>query len=183
MAETKVGRRYAKSLLDLGIEKNNAEQLNNDMMLVAKAIKANRPLASMLKSPVIHASQKDAVIKSVFDGKISETSLEFMRLITRKNREYYIEDIAHAFIEIYKTHKNIQTARVTTATPLDAKLREEMVGIVKKATGHTIELQEIVDPSILGGFILRWGDNQIDSSVVNQLSALKQNFSKSFIQK
>jgi len=183
MAETKVARRYAKSLLDLGMENNNTDVLNQDMITVASAIKANRQLAVMLKSPVIHAYKKDAVLKEVFSGKISDTSLEFMRLITRKNREYFVEDIAHAFLEIYKANKNIQSASVTTATPLDAKLRDEMVAIVKKATGNTVELHEEVDPAIIGGFILRWGDNQIDSSVVSRLSALKQDFNKSFIQK
>ena len=183
MAETKVARRYAKSLLDLGKESNNTELLYNDMMLVAKAIKANRQLGAMLKSPVIHAFKKDAVLKEVFSGKISETSLEFMRLVTRKNREYYTEDIAKSFIEIFKEYKNIQPATVTTATPMDASLRDEMIAIVKKATGNSVELNEVVDPSVIGGFILRWGDNQIDSSVTSKLAALKQDFNKSFVQK
>ncbi len=180
MAETKVARRYAKSLLDLGKERNITALLYDDMMLVAAAIKANRQLGVMLKSPVINTDKKDAVLKEIFGNKINLASLEFMRIITRKKREYYIEDIAKSFIELYKIYKNIQPAYVITAVPMDDKLRNEMLDIIKKETGSSIELQERVEPGIIGGFILRWGDRQIDASVTSKLNALKQDFSKNF---
>ncbi len=178
MAETKVARRYAKSLLDLGRERNITGLLFDDMKLIASVIRANRQLGVMFKSPVIHTYKKDAVLKDVFGGKINEATLEFMRIITRKNREYYLEDIAHSFIELYKIHKNIQPAYVTTAISIDEKLRGEMIAIVKKATGSEIELNEIVDKDIIGGYILRWGDRQIDASVTGKLLSLKQEFSE-----
>jgi len=178
MAETKVARRYAKSLLDLGKERNITELLYNDMMLVTAAIKENRQLAVMFKSPVISTDKKDAVLKQIFGSKINEASLEFMRIITRKKREYYIDDIAKSFIDLYKSYKNIQPAYVITAIPMDERLRNEMLDIVKKSTGSSIELQEIVDPGIIGGFILRWGDRQIDASVTSKLNSLKKDFSK-----
>ncbi|MDQ3051457.1 MAG: ATP synthase F1 subunit delta [Bacteroidota bacterium] len=178
MAETKVARRYAKSLLDLGKERNITELLFNDMTLVAATIKANRQLSAMFKSPVINTDKKDAILKEMFGSKINEASLEFMRIITRKKREYYIEDIAKSFIELFKVYKNIQPAFVITAVPMDDTLRNEMLSLVKKETGSSIELQEIVDPAIIGGFILQWGDRQIDASVTNKLYALKKDFSK-----
>jgi F-type H+-transporting ATPase subunit delta len=178
MAETKVARRYAKSLLDLGKERNITALLYDDMMLVASTIDENRALKVMLKSPVINTDKKDAVLKELFGGKINEASLEFMRIITRKKREYYIEDIAKSFIDLYKVYKNIQPAYVITAVSMDDKLRNEMLDLVKKETGSEIELQEIVDPSIIGGYILRWGDRQIDASVTSKLSMLKQDFRK-----
>jgi F-type H+-transporting ATPase subunit delta len=75
-------------------------------------------------------------------------------------------------------YKNIQPAYVITATPLDEKSRNEMLAIVKNSTGSMIELKEVVDPSIIGGFILRWGDRQIDASVTRKLQSLRQDFSK-----
>lgn len=178
MAETKVARRYAKSLLDLGKERNIAALLYNDMMLVASTIKSSRQFSVMLKSPVISTDKKDAVIKEIFGSKINEASLEFMRIITRKKREYYIEDIAKSFVDLYKVYKNIQPAYVITAVPMNDQLRNEMQDIVKKETGSSIELQEIVDPAIIGGFILHWGDRQIDASVTNKLNSLRKDFSK-----
>jgi F-type H+-transporting ATPase subunit delta len=183
MADSKVARRYAKSLLDQGMEKNITEVLNNDMKLVLSSIKANRQLGAMFKSPVIHGFKKDAVVKEIFSGKLQETTLDFIRLIISKNREFFMDDIAKAYIQLYKELNNVHVAYVTTANAIDPKLREEMIGIVKNATGGTIELHEIVDPAIIGGFILRWGDNQIDSSVTNKLVTLKKEFNTTFIQK
>ena len=63
---------------------------------------------------------------------------------------------------------------------MDEKSRNEMLAIVKNSTGSFVDLQEIIDPTIIGGFILRWGDRQIDASVAYKLNALKQDFSKNF---
>jgi len=178
MTSTKVARRYAKSLLDLGKERNITDVLFNDMKLVASVIRSNRQLAAMLKSPIIHNFKKDAVIKQIFEGKINDASLEFMRIIIRKNREYYLPEIAVALNELYKEYKNIQPANVTTAVPLDEKLRAQIMAILEKSTGHEIELHEIVDKNIVGGFILQWGDNQLDDSVSGKLRSLKQDFSR-----
>ncbi len=183
MAETKVARRYAKSLLEMGKEKNILELINTDMQLMVNVLKTNRQLAAMFKSPVIHNYKKDAVVKEIFTGKMQETTLDFMRLIISKNRERIMDEIAKAYIDLYKELNKVQVAYITTATKIDPQLREQMVGIVKKATGGTIELNEIVDPSIIGGFILRWSDNQIDSSVSNKLVSLKKDFNTTFIQK
>jgi len=183
MAETKVARRYAKSLLDMGKEKNILELLNTDMQLVVSALRANRQLAAMFKSPVIHNFQKDAVITEVFTDKVQEATLDFMRLIVSKNRGSIMDEIAKEYLQLYKEFKNIHVAYLTTATAIDSKLREQMIAIVKNATGGTIELNEIVDPSIIGGFILRWGDNQLDSSVEHKLVTLKKDFKTTFIQK
>lgn len=183
MADSKVARRYAKSLLEMGKEKNILELINTDMELLVSALRTNRQLAAMFKSPVIHNFKKDAVITDVFTGKIQETTLDFMRLIISKNRGSIMDEIAKAYLQLYKVLNNVQVAYVTTATTIDPKMREQMMGIVKNATGGTIELNEIVDPSIIGGFILRWGDNQLDSSVSNKLVALRKEFNTSFVQK
>lgn len=183
MAETKVARRYAKSLLDTGKEKNILEIINTDMQLLVDSLRVNRQLAAMFKSPVIHNFKKDTVITEIFTGKVNETTLEFMRLIISKNRGSIMDEIAKAYIQLNKDFNNVHEAYVTTATTIDSKLREQMIGIVKNATGGTIELNEIVDPSIIGGFILRWGDNQLDSSVAHKLGTLKKEFNTTFIQK
>ncbi|MBL0342255.1 MAG: ATP synthase F1 subunit delta [Bacteroidetes bacterium] len=180
MAETKVARRYAKSLLDMGKERNITEQLFNDMTLVAGAIHDNRELGVLFKSPIVNNDKKEAIIMAIFDGKVNEVSIEFMKIINRKKREYYLEDIALSFIDLYKVFKHIQPAFVVTATKMDEKSRNEMLAIVKNSTGSFVDLKEIIDPSIIGGFILRWGDRQIDASVVHKLNALKQDFSKNF---
>lgn len=178
MSESKIARRYAKALLDLGKEKDIVEELFKDILFIEQVTRDNRQLAVMFKSPLLKDYVKDEVVKQVFTGKINAATLEFLRVINRKNREIFIIEIADSFIDLYKEYKNIQPAFVTTAVPMDDKSRVEVTQIVHKATGSTVELVETVDPAIIGGFILRWKDIQIDASVTSKLYSLRQEFSK-----
>ncbi|MFN5323389.1 MAG: ATP synthase F1 subunit delta [Bacteroidota bacterium] len=176
MAETKVARRYAKSLLDLGVERNIADQVHADMILVHTSIRGSRELAQFFKSPVINTDKKENVLKELFGGKVQSVTLDFFLIITRKKREYYIADIAQSFLELYDIYKGRQVAWLTTAVPADDQIRKQMLDLIAKNTSQQVVLKEKVDPSILGGFILRWGDRQLDTSVTRKLHALKQDF-------
>lgn len=176
MAETKLARRYAKSILDLGKEQHITEQLFADMILLLQTFKENRQLSAVFKSPIITTDKKDAILNDLFINKVNKLTLEFFRIVTRKNREYFIEDIARSFIELYKSYNGMQSAQVITATPIDANLRNQILAIIGESTKDTIDLEEIIDKNIIGGFILRWGDKQIDASVTTKLHELKQEF-------
>jgi F-type H+-transporting ATPase subunit delta len=176
MAETKLARRYAKSLLDLGREQNITDALYSDMNLLLDTFKKNRQLSVVFKSPIVTTDKKDAILNDLFSDKVNKLTLEFFRIVTRKNREYFIEDIAKSFVEIYKTFKGMQSARVITATPVDDKLRKQIMDVIAATTSDKIDLEEVVDKSIIGGFILRWGDRQIDASVTSKLHSLRKDF-------
>jgi len=176
MAETKVARRYAKSLLDLGVERNVVDQVYQDMQHVYAAIRGSRELAVFFKSPVINTDKKEHVIRELFGNKVQQITLEFFLIIARKKREYFIEDIAQSFLELYDIFKGRQEAVLTTAVAADEAMRKQMLELIAKSTSEQIMLKEKVDPSIIGGFILRWGDRQIDNSVSRKLYALKQGF-------
>ncbi|HEX5002134.1 MAG TPA: ATP synthase F1 subunit delta [Bacteroidia bacterium] len=176
MAEIKVARRYAKSLLSLGAEQGVTDALFNDIQLLLNTIKASRALAAMLKNPIIHSYKKDLVLKSLFGDRMNKVTLAFMGLITRKSREYYLEDIAIAFQNLYNASKGIHSAKVISAVQLDDQLRKRLNDIVINETGGTVQMNEVVDSNIIGGFILRWDDKQIDSSVTKKLSDLRKEF-------
>ncbi len=176
MTESKVARRYAKSLLGLATENNITEKVFSDMQLIASACQNSRDLALLMKNPIINTDKKDAVIKSIFSGKVDQVTLTFMNLMTKKGRESYLTDIAQEYINIYKESIGIKVAYVTTATPMDAQLREQVLDIVKKMKGSKIELVETVNKNIIGGFILRIGDEQFDASVLKKLRQLKNEF-------
>jgi F-type H+-transporting ATPase subunit delta len=151
------------------------------MKLVLQAVHANRPLAMLFKSPVVSNDKKVNILKQLLAGRMQKLTIEFLSIITRKNREKYIEEIAESYISLYKAHKKIQTAIAVTAVPLNDKLRREMMELVTKSTGSSVELKEVTDPSILGGFILRWGDRQIDASISGKLLELRQEFEKRYL--
>ena len=176
MAETKLARRYAKSLLDLALERNMIDKVFSDMQLVSDTITANRDLSLLLKNPIVNTDKKDNIIRGLFGNKIDSVTMAFFNIITRKGRESYLEEIAKSFIDLYKTNKGIRIAHVTTAVPLDAEMRERIINIVKQARGNQLELVEKIDKDLIGGFVLRVGDEQIDTSISKELRNLKKEF-------
>lgn len=174
--ESKVTVRYARSLMQLAIEHNLEDKIFDDVSLIAKTCTENRQLSLLLRNPVINTDKKDAILEAIFKGKITDITLQFMQVITRKKREFYIEDITREYINMYKKLKRISSAKIITAAPLEENLREEILLFLKEKTGNTIELEEVVDKNIIGGYILRWGDEQIDASVHKKLQKLRQDF-------
>jgi F-type H+-transporting ATPase subunit delta len=166
--------RYAKSLMDLALESNQMDQVRNDMKVVQQLCETNRDFSLFLKSPIIKTDKKLEVLKTIFDNKISSLSLSFLDLITSKNREAFIHEIAQAFEELFKTKKNIFSAVVTSANGLDATTREKVLDLIKLQMQGEVELLEKIDPATIGGFILKIGDKQIDRTVARQLSNLKK---------
>lgn len=179
MTESRVAHRYAKSLLDLALEKGQLEPVMEDMRLVLDAIRGTHELSVLLKSPVVKTDKKQEILKAIFGGKIGVITTEFLDIITRKRREGELEGIAEAFVTQYKKHKQILTAVITTASGLDEKLRAQVMEVVKQsAGGKAIELVEKTDKALIGGFVLRVGDKQVDSSVLRQIRNLERSFSE-----
>ena len=176
MKNTKVAIRYAKSLLDLSLERNSLDKSFEDMQTVLRAIGESRDLELVLLSPVLQPSQKVKALEAIFKDHIEELSLDFVRNICRQGRETMIKDIVTEFIAQVKKHKNIIDAFVISATPLDDSSRKKIEDIVKKSHNGTVELHEKVDASLVGGFILKVGDQRIDASVASKLRNLRREF-------
>lgn len=178
MAASRIATRYAKSLLNLAFEQGKLEAVYEDMQLVESACQGSRDLEIMLKSPVVKADKKEAVLQAVFGGKLGEMSMKFLQLLTRKKRERYVADIATSFIAQYKKHKHILSAVITTAVKLDDKVRKEVVALVQSSGSKEVAIEEVVDKEIIGGFILRVEDKQIDASLKSKLQKLTRSFNE-----
>jgi F-type H+-transporting ATPase subunit delta len=178
MADIKAAGRYVKSLLDLAVGKGVLEQVHQDMVAFDKVLSANRTLVTTLRSPIIKHYKKKNILEALFRGRFNELTLSFFRIITEKNREELLPLIAKEFHNAYNEHQGIGKASIVTAVPLDNELREQILAVAKKVVGKTqVELKEEVDPSIIGGFILNAGSQQIDSSIRHKLRILQLNFS------
>jgi F-type H+-transporting ATPase subunit delta len=176
MKGTKSAIRYAQSLLSLSIEKGVLEEAKADMTLVSTVCEQNHDLELMLQSPIIKTEKKQSVLKSVFENSVSALTLDFIALITSKGRERLIPNIAASFIELYKTNKGIVTVYVTSAVALTETQKTDVAKDLN-LTG-TVELVEIVDPSILGGMIIKIGDMRFDASISRKIHDLKFDISK-----
>lgn len=178
MVETRVSSRYAKSLLNLAFEQGKLEAVYEDMTLIDATCADSRDLVLLLKSPVIKADKKLSILNAVFGGKVGELTMAFIQLLTKKKREQYIDEIAYSFLNQYKEHKNILSAVITTAVELDDKVRKEVLDLVKKSGDQEVAVTEKVDKDILGGFVLRIGDTQVDSSLKSKLQKLTRSFNE-----
>lgn len=179
MADSRVAYRYVKSLLQLAVDQNALDAVHNDMVLFDQVCERNRAFTLMLRNPVIKHDKKKEILDAVFKGKVHKLTLGIFDIITRKNREPLLPEIARQFHNAYNEYKGIVKATVTTAIPLDKNLRAEFEAIVKKISDKKqVEVVEKVDKEMIGGFVLTVDDKQIDGSIHNQLKALQREFSQ-----
>ena len=180
MAGTKVATRYAKSFLGLASEKGKLDEALNDMELIKRTTLENRELLMLLKSPVVKTDKKVSILQQIYGKKISEISMLFINLITKNRRERFLLEISDAFVAQYKELKGITSAVVTSATELSEEAKKRIQTIVQQEIGGTVELQAEVNPDLIGGFVLRIGDKQLDTSVQNKVNKLKREFGNDF---
>lgn len=175
MSIQKIASRYATSLLDLAREQEVTASVKEDIEGLIK-VTDNRDFYLLLKSPIVPPSKKQAIVEEIFSGKVQPLTMEFFKIIIRKNRENLLPEIAEEFLNQYRALNNITAVRLTTATPLDdhalAALRDKL-----KETGvvpDKMEVTTVVDEKIIGGFIVEIGDKIIDNSVAHKLSSLSK---------
>ena len=177
MQEVRAAKRYAKSLLDLSTERSCSEECNADMQTITNVCEQNKELLLLLKSPIVKTDKKISILEAIFSKKLSALSLSFLKIITQKKREGYLYDIAQSFQKQYKSYKGIKTALVTSAFPLTSDLKKGIMAIIKGEGKEEISLEEKVDEKIIGGFVIRMDDQQIDTSIKNKLNKLGTMFS------
>ena len=178
MIETKVAKRYAKSLINLANEKGVIDTVNSDMKLFSSVCVENHDLALLLSNPIIHGDKKLSILKQIFAQRMNKMTMTFFEIVIRKGREKYLVQIAKDFITQYKFLKRILTAEIISAVGLDDKLRKQVYNLLRNDSNSEVELVEKTDNKLIGGFVLRIGDEQYDASVVSSIRKLKQAFAE-----
>ena len=178
MRESLAGNRYAKSLIAFSIEKNELDAIYSDMVLISETIEQSKGLDTLLKSPVVKTDKKQGVLTAIFGKNTTELTKQFLVLISSRNREALIGDIASAFVGQYKVIKKIIVTELTSAVKLDAAQKEKILQLLNTEDSSSVEVIEKINPDIIGGFIVRVDDKQIDASISRKLDDLRQDFSK-----
>jgi F-type H+-transporting ATPase subunit delta len=182
MANKQLASRYAKALLELASERNELNKVFEDMTLFQQSCEGSSDLVVFLKSPVIKADDKIAVLNKIFSGKITDLSLAFLSKLARSTREAYLHEIATEFISHYKKHNNIITAHLTSAIPLSDSFKSAVskliVEIPNDGKSYTVEFTEKINKDLIGGFVLRVDDKQIDTSLSRRVGLLRRSFNE-----
>ncbi len=173
MSSFRIATRYAKSLIQLAQEKNVLDAVFADIKSVDAIFENSRELILLFKSPIIPTDKKLAIVKKLFEGKITDLLYQFMVLMMKKGREKHFHEIVDEFIVQYNAMRGITPVKLISAVKLESGLVQTIVKSLKaKELLKEIELQEEVNEDMLGGFILQYGDKQIDQSVRRRLDEL-----------
>lgn len=174
----KIAVRYARALFLSAKEQSILDEVRKDMEMIFTAVSDLADVKNLLESPVVETRKKTAILVLLFEGKIGDLSLDFIRLVSGNNREEYLAAICRHYIKLYKEEKGIKIASIETASPLTKEIRQEMLTIITRAFNAEIELHEEVQKDLIGGFVLRVEDKQLDSSVKGQLARIKKELHK-----
>ncbi len=177
MPNLRLAARYAKSLIDLSIEKGQLEQVYADMRLLQSVCKSNPDFVNVLRSPIIKADKKNSILVAVTAGRVTELTAGFIKLLVTKSRENDLPEIAGAFIDQYNSIKGIHKVKITSATPLSNEVKSSIEARINGDAGLlNIELETATDESLIGGFVLEFNNNLVDASILRDLKDIKKQF-------
>lgn len=175
MLTSKVAKRYAQGLLDFTQESGNTESVFGEMRDVVKIMSESKELVQFLNTPFIDARKKDAVALEIFKD-FSLVSKNIIRLVIKQGREAQLKNIAQEFINKVEDIKGTQRISLVTATKLSEQNIQKIIADSNMVNVSNYDLETIIKPEILGGYILRVGDQQIDASVKTKLNNIKKEF-------
>jgi F-type H+-transporting ATPase subunit delta len=176
MASTRAAIRYAKAILDMADSVGVANVVSKDMTLIASTINGNQELNTFIENPTIKVEVKENVLLEVF-ADVNGVTKGLFHLLFENKRFEILEAIALEYNKLFDELNGIEVAKVTTAFPMDAALEAKVLAKIASLSDKKITIENIVDASIIGGFILRIGDKQYNASVANRLQVLKRELS------
>jgi F-type H+-transporting ATPase subunit delta len=174
MDYSKIGVRYAKALFEYSEEENALEVVVNDMREMSKIIKTEADFVNYLGSPIVLPSDKMKFVDKVFGSKFHKISIDFLYLLIKQKREKHLNAICRKIESMYKEKHGVRSLEMVTAQDVNDDIKRKIQSIVKDAlNAKSLDVVEVVDPNIIGGFVLKMEDLQYDASVKTQLETLK----------
>lgn len=176
MLTSKVAKRYAQGLLNFTQEAGSTASVFTEMKDLVNTIEKSKELQNFFNSPIIDIKKKISVANEIFKG-FSPVTKNLIQLVIKHGRENQLQNIGQEFVNKVEDMNGVQRITLTSATPLSA----ENIQTILKSTDlvnhqNQFDVKSIINPEILGGYILRVGDQQVDASVKSKLSRLKKEF-------
>jgi len=173
---TRAAIRYAKAILDIAHSKGVANEVNNDMATIASTVNGNAELTAFIVNPTLSMKMKNDAVAEIFTD-VNGITKGLFQLLNENKRFEILGTIASQYNQLFEEMNGMETATVTTAIPMDADLEAKVLSKILTFSNKKVNIKNIVDPAIIGGFILRIGDQQYNASVANRLQVLKRELS------
>ena len=169
-------RRYAKAFLEYAIQNDMVDESLADLELLTETIQSNRELRNILSQPFVQKSKKEAILKRVFENKISDKTLNFIDLILEKNHPELLTNLLIMYRDMYNDYKGIAVVTITTVVKIDEKRQQHLLSFIKHAINGNIQIINKIDKKIIGGFVINYKDYQYDASIYTKLRNLESLF-------
>jgi len=176
MNDSKISVRYSRALFQLATEKNLLDKVSEDMLFISEVCKIEE-VKEVLDSPIIVPSKKTKIFHSILEKSIEKITLSLVDLLIKNGRESYLPAVARVFRDETLKYKGITETYLTTAVPVNDKIRNQISELISSVFKTKVELIENIDKEIIGGFILKVNDNFIDASVRNKLRKIRKELS------
>ncbi|MCZ6654411.1 MAG: ATP synthase F1 subunit delta [Planctomycetota bacterium] len=167
--QTTIAEVYARSLLELAIGRGESDVIDREFAEFAALLQADPDFKAFVTARVIDADQRRKSLDVMFQGRMSELLLNTLHVLNNKDRLEIVGEVQRLYHELTLQQQAIVEVHVRAAEPLSDVMRTRLQQLMESRTGRTVRLAEHVDPAILGGLIVRVGDEQIDMSVARQL--------------
>lgn len=168
-----VARRYAQALYEIAQAQNTLEAMEQELKGVAEVIEGTKELQKVLYHPQVLPGEKKNLLKALFADKVSAETLKFLSLIVDKRRENYIAGISAEFTALANEARGKVAAEVISAIELDQAQKQDLIKVASRMAGKEVETTFAVDPTLIGGVVVKIGSKVIDGSIKTRLANLK----------
>ncbi len=169
-----VAGRYATALFELGLEEKALEQIEADLGRFGEALDASDDLQRLVKSPMFSTEEQGRALGAILDElKIEGLTKNFLLLVSKNRRLFATPDMIRAYRAMLAEHRGEMSATVTAASKLTNTQVTALKQALKAALGKDVMLDQLVDPSLIGGLMIKVGSRMIDTSIRTKLNSLK----------
>lgn len=170
--DSKVAKRYADALFKTAVQMDVVGSVEADMLAISNLLSSENQFKDFLHTPKISREEKIHIAERLFSDRITALTMQFLRVLIEKRRANEFDNIREAFVELRREHSNVIFALITSAKTLDDSQRNGIESKLMEKTGKRVEAVYDVDPSVLGGVKLAYGDYVLDGTIRGSLNRL-----------
>ncbi len=177
MAEL-ISTTYATALYDVCVEENKVDEFMNEVGFINETLKNNAEFFEILRTPRINVNEKKKIIDDIFGNNVNKEIVNFIKILIDKRRIGYIIDIANEFERMVCEYKGIVKAKAYSSICLNSEQIKKLEKKLSEQSGKTVEIENIVDKSLLGGIMIKFNDVVIDGTLKGKLEGLENNLNR-----
>lgn len=178
MGKLVVSDRYANSLFSVGLELNELDKFQKELNMISETLASSDELLQVLVHPRITDEEKKSVVDSLFKQRVSNEIINFLYVVIDKGRESVILEIIDIFNDLYDQYKGHIKVTAVTAIPISEDQKEKLIKKLEDLTKMNVNLTNEIDPSILGGMLIKTKNRVIDGTVASELESIRDTINK-----